>query len=406
MPTVAVLCMRLGVEKTIDFHQYPPVIQRTDIYNNHRTRHTLVLGQSGTGKSTTMERWAIDDILDNEGVIFIDPHGSSVNQILHHIPRHRRNDTILFDASDTQYPIGFNPLQFSNDHAKTASTIVDIFKSEWKDNWGPYPDQFVLAGVMALLDYPRATLLDLRKLLKNKDFRHKVLNHVTRDEVKDYWLDEFEQMSKRDQQERPMSTTNKLWPLILDTRIANILGQPYSSFDLRDVIENRKILLLSFPHGELGLSRSRLLMNFFIAQLYATVMDMKNQTPCYVYLDEFHHIGPFFAELLSGARKFNLGLTFATQFMGQIEDPRLRDALLGTVGTVMAFRTGPEDAETLAAQFHDDSSSLMPFEALARTPEGFHRLTVLPTAAKRYAGGPRRLRNLARDVYSCQRRFM
>lgn len=370
--------------------------QHTTVYNNHRLRHTFLFGASGTGKSHNLIRGAIDDILAGHGVLFIDPHGTSIEELLYYIPPHRRPDVILFDATDYEYPIGYNILDTPIDRPQLTSLVVDTFRNQNKEMWGPYPELFATTGVLALLENKGTTLLDLKKLLTNKKYRNQILENVTDPIVKEFWKEDFNSFSTRDQQERPMSTINKLYPLLVDKRMANILGQKKSSFDLGEVIREKKILLCSFPFTELGEHNTKLLMNFLVSNLYSVAGD----EPFYAYLDEAHLLSPFFKEVLTGIRKKKVAITAATQYLEQLT-PELQQAVLNSIGTLVVFRGSKE----LAPYLGEDPSSLNGYQAIVRTPKDTDKLTMPPITATEYLSAPQRIRTLARHRYARKRRY-
>lgn len=375
--------MRLGRYKIYKQGELP----YEDVYNPNRYQHTYVLGKSGTGKSTAIERWIIDDITNGDGVLFIDPHGQSTETILQHIPPHRVRDTILFDP--LFYPLPFNVLADKTDKDRTTSAVVETLRNQWKDNWGPYPDLFVQLGVMALLEIPDASLLDLQKLLLDEDYRKRIARKVTDPLVKDYWSKTFPKMSKKDQAERPMSTVNKLIPLIADSRTREILGNPRTSFTAREVRDKGQILLAHLNHGHLGIQKASLLTNILLSQFHNA--GLQGARPFHIYIDECHHVGPFLAEMLTGLRKFNVSLTLANQYLDQFT-PEMRSSVLGTVGTVVAFRCRQEDGELLFSEFRQAPKH----QANVRTPDDEYVLVMDQTTAPYYPHSPRKIRNYTR----------
>ena len=191
----------------------------TPIVNERRFTHTHVIGKSGVGKSTALERWAIDDILNGEAIAFFDPHGHSAAEILKHVPPERRRDVIVFDPADRRFPIGFNPLHnIARERIPfVASSLVDSFPSLWASSWGPQLEQFLYNGIAALLEVPDGTLLGLKFLLTAPDYRRRLLAHVRDPLIRDFWASDFERhMPEREQRERTLSTLNKIGALIAD----------------------------------------------------------------------------------------------------------------------------------------------------------------------------------------------
>lgn len=399
--------MQLGLQLTDPYRR-----QEKDqpAYNAVRHTHTWVLGKSGTGKSTALVRWAIDDILSGEGIAFFDPHGDAIAELLQHIPRSRHRDVILFDPSDP-YPIGFNVLGTIPQERRpfVASSVVDCFRSIWEHSWGPQLEQFLYNGTAALLDMPDGTLLGLKFIITSKKYRTRVLSHVLDPLIKDFWETDFEvHMPDREKRERTLSTLNKIGALIADPAIRNIIGQNRMALDLKDIMDTKKILLVSLGQGQLGLLKSRLIGSLILSQLHLTALGRTNRMPFHVYMDEFHHFGgPTLIEMLSGIRKFGITLVCAHQYVSQLS-PELREAMLGTVGTTVAFRLGATDAELLAPEFglgrdDDPLPQLRAHQAYARTDGRTWSLSMPPTGATTYPKAPQAIRNWSREKYGTPR---
>ena len=233
--------MRLGLYEKLSRTQYAHSVP---IYNNVRFSHTWVLGKTGYGKSTALENWAIEDILNGDGVAFFDPHGDSIDSILLHIPPERRDAVVLFDLSDRNYPIGFNVLHgvSETDRPFVASSIVDTFKSIWADSWGPQLEQFLYNGVAALIEVPDGTLVGLKYLLTSARYRKQVLSFVSDRVIRDFWQTDFAiHMPEREQRQRTLSTLNKIGALISDPRVRNVIGQPVPTLKARMTVVSTKI---------------------------------------------------------------------------------------------------------------------------------------------------------------------
>ncbi|GAF67614.1 unnamed protein product, partial [marine sediment metagenome] len=227
----------------------------TPVDNDRRFSHTWVIGKTGVGKSTALIRWAVDDILAGDGIAFFDPHGDAAEEIMRHVPKHRRNDVVYFNPYEMA--IGFNPLDTVPEERKAfvASSIVDTFKSVWgyADIATPTLDQFLFNGARALMDMPDGTLFGLKFLLTSSTYRKRVIAHIKDPTIADFWRTDFEEhMPQREQRQRTLSTLNKIGSLIADPAIRASIAQPKNRLDLKSIIETGKILIVSLPQGQLG----------------------------------------------------------------------------------------------------------------------------------------------------------
>ncbi len=323
-----------------------------------RLQHIYVIGKTGMGKSTMLENMAIQDILNDEGVCFIDPHGSSAERLLKYIPKHRIKDTLYFAPFDSEYPVAFNILEdigFENRHL-VVSGIMGIFKRIWKDTWSSRMEYILQNALLALLEYPNTTLLDVNRMLSNPEFRRDVLANISDPVVKRFWVEEFASYTDRYAQEATPAIQNKVGQFISNPVVRNIVGQSRSSFDLREFMDERKILIVNLAKGKLGELNADLLGSLLTVKLYLEAISRADQSeenlaPFYTYIDEFQSIvNDSFADILSEARKYRLSLTLAHQYIEQLPDT-VRAAVFGNVGTTVSFRVGPKDAEVLESLF-------------------------------------------------------
>lgn len=405
--------MQLGLVRQFDPHRREEFFTPLDISDERRLQHLFVIGRTGTGKSTALKNFILQDIESGAGCVFFDPHGDDTLQLLSLVPPSRRKDVILYDPSDFDFPIGFNPLHNVPPQRRpfVASAIVDCFKAIWGHSWGPQVEMFVYAGVAALLDRPDGTLMGLKFLLTSPKFRARVLAHVQDPAILDFWETDFAtHMPEREQRERTLSTLNKIGALIADPAIRNSIGQSRTKIDFADILDRRMIFIARLPQGELGIEKSSLIGALLLSNFHLNALRRKDRTPFYLYLDEFHHFGnSTVIEMLSGIRKFGVSLTIACQYLDQLS-PALRAGVLGTVGTMLAFRTGALDAETLAPEFElkrDDIAlpALPPFRAYARTD----RTTELRMPPMPDIGRPkvaRKIRDRCRSQHALPRRVI
>jgi hypothetical protein len=334
---------------------------RFGIKSRDRTRHMYVIGKSGVGKSTLLENMAIQDIVRGEGLAVLDPHGSFAEKMLDYIPQERIKDVIYFAPFDTDYPISFNVLEDVGADKRhfVASGLMSTFKKIWVDAWSARMEYILNNILLALLEYPDATLLGVNRMLSDKDFRNKVVAQVTDPGIKAFWNEEFAKYGDRYMQEAGAAIQNKIGQFTANPLIRNIIGQPKSSFDIREAMDNQKILIVNLSKGRIGEQNTALLGSMIITKIYLSAMSRADATPArlaelpnfYFYVDEFQSFAnESFANILSEARKYKLALIIAHQYVAQMEES-VRDAVFGNVGTSISFRVGPLDGELLEKVF-------------------------------------------------------
>jgi hypothetical protein len=392
------------------------------VYNDWRFMHTWVIGKSGVGKSTAMERMALDDIERGEGVAFFDPFGNATQNLLARIPESRWDDVVLFDPSDLLMPVAFNILDGvrEDDEPQVASSVVDAVHSMWQfDVPTSNMDVFFYTTVAALLNVPKSTLLGIHYLINSEKYRKHVVGHVDNAILKDIWETWYEDIPDRDTRQLTMSTVNKMITLIIDPKIANIIGQPKSKLDIGEVLRRNKILVVCVPEGKLGREKSSLLGALVLARINTEARRRKgNEPPFRIYLDEGHRFGrSVLADMLSGIRQFGVSLTIAHQYVRQLT-PELQAALKGTVGTVVSFRIGVDDAREIGSEFRltkndaDDTTfepytaltDLPPYKAFARTPYETWLLDMPQTERRPNPKAPMEIRSRSRKKYGRPRR--
>jgi type IV secretory pathway TraG/TraD family ATPase VirD4 len=340
---------------------YRDIKRAFGIKEKNRRGHMYIIGKTGTGKSTLMENMIVSDIRDGRGVAVIDPAGDLIEELLHFIPKERINDTIYFNPADIEHPIGINPLaKVHRDlHHLVASGIISVFKKTWQEFWGPRLEHILRNAVLALLDYPDSTLLDLPPMLTDKDFRQKVVTKIKNPEVRRFWVNEFAKYSAYLKSEATAPILNKVGQYLSTPILRNIFGQSERAFTFGEVINQRKILLVNLAKGKVGEDNCSMLGAMIITQLqlaavHRTTITEANRIPFYLYVDEIHSFATSsFADILSEARKFGLCLTISHQYLGQLCDS-IRTAIFGNVGTLISFRVGNEDAKQLAEEFTPD----------------------------------------------------
>jgi hypothetical protein len=402
--------MQLGLVRQFDPHLREEFFTPFELSDERRLQHLFVIGRTGTGKSTALKNFILQDIAAGAGCAFFDPHGDDTEQLLSLVPPSRQPDVILYDPSDFDFPIGFNPLRDVPPLKRpfVASAIVDCFRAIWGHSWGPQVEMFVYAGVAALLDRADGSLMGLKFLLTSPRYRARVLADVQDPAIRDFWLTDFAtHMPEREQRERTLSTLNKIGALIADPVIRNSIGQSRNAIDFADILTRKKIFIARLPQGELGIEKSALIGALLLSNFHLNALRRKDRAPFHLYLDEFHHFGnSTVMEMLSGIRKFGVSLTVACQYLDQLS-PALRAAILGTVGTVLAFRTGTIDAQTFSAEFElkrDDAalSALPPYRAYVRSDQTIE-LRMLPMAEFKKTNMDTRIRNRCRSQYAVPR---
>ncbi|MDB5189025.1 MAG: hypothetical protein JWM92_623, partial [Candidatus Nomurabacteria bacterium] len=334
---------------------------RFGIKSRDRTRHMYVIGKSGVGKSTLLENMAIQDISRGEGLAVLDPHGSFAEKMLDYIPMERIKDVIYFAPFDTENPISFNVLEDVGADKRhfVASGLMSTFKKIWVDAWSARMEYILNNILLALLESPDATLLGVNRMLSDKAFRDKTVAGVTDPGVKAFWTEEFAKYGDRYMQEAGAAIQNKIGQFTASPLIRNLIGQPKSSFDIRQAMDNQKILIVNLSKGRIGEQNTSLLGSMIITKIYLAAMSRADASPArlaelpnfYFYVDEFQSFAnESFANILSEARKYKLALVIAHQYVAQMEEP-VRDAVFGNVGTSISFRVGPLDGELMEKVF-------------------------------------------------------
>ncbi|MCB1418704.1 MAG: type IV secretory system conjugative DNA transfer family protein [Notoacmeibacter sp.] len=350
-----------------------------ELPDHDRFQHRYVLGKTGTGKSTLLGAMMLDDIARGDGLFYVDPHGEDADRLLERIPPARRADTILFDPSDDE---NVCPINLLADVAPdwrpfVASSLVDTFKSIWGYDMlaTPVMDQYLYNSVAALLEAPDATLMDIRFMLTSQNFRDRTIDHVCDPAIRAFWQNDFASLNERDRRETARSTLNKIGALLADPRMRGVIAYPKSMIRIEDILEQQKILIARLPQGRLGLQKTQMLGSLLLARFHMAVLARQGRKPFHIYLDECHHFAPgTLTEMLSGIRKFGVSLTLCHQYISQLM-PRLREAILGTVGTKIVFRVGLADAEALRHEFPVNPvwhavSETPPYQAQISLPSG------------------------------------
>jgi len=326
-----------------------------------RQRHMYVVGKTGMGKSTLLENMAAQDIQNGEGIAFIDPHGSAAETLLEYVPEHRVKDVVYFAPFDINNPVSFNVMEDVGPDKRhlVVSGLMSTFKKIWVDAWSARMEYILTNALLVLIEYPDTTLLSVNRLFIDKNYRKQVVDHCQDPAVKSFWTEEFASYTDRFAAEALPAIQNKIGQFTGNPLIRNIIGQPKSSFDIREIMDNKKILIMNLSKGLIGETNANLLGSMLTTRIYLAAMSRANlpveqmrQMPnFYFYVDEFQSFAnATFANILSEARKYHLNLIIAHQYIAQMEE-EVRDAVFGNVGTTVSFRVGPFDGEVLETVF-------------------------------------------------------
>lgn len=329
-----------------------------------RGRHMYIIGQTGTGKSGLLELLTLSDIYHDQGFAVVDPHGDYANNIMQFIPEKRVKDVVYFNPADRDFPIGFNPMEVSDPNMKghTSSELVGVLKRMF-ESWGPRLEYILRYTILALLDTPNSTMLDITRMLTDKSFRNKVIENITDPVVRQFWTIEFASWNDKFAAEAVAPVLNKVGAFVANPMIRNIIGQPKSSFDVRKLMDEGKILIVNLSRGLMGEDNAAIMGALIVTKIQLAAMSRANialvsdRKPFYLYVDEFQNFATdSFAVILSEARKYGLNLTVANQYVSQMP-PEVRDAVFGNVGSMVSFRVGADDAGLLTKYFEPQFES-------------------------------------------------
>jgi len=329
---------------------------------NDRRRHMYIIGKTGAGKSYFLQNMALQDIINGEGLAFLDPHGDSAQWLLDRIPPHRVEDVIYFNPSDIARPIGYNILEHRNEQEKHMNVnaflgLMDkMFDPHQQGITGPRFQQAVRNAMLTAMEFEGMSLLEVVKIITDQQYADKLIPKLKDPVVRNYWTKQIAKTADFHKSEIlgyvvskfEMFTTNKL------TR--NIFGQAKSGFDFRKIMDQGKILIVNLSKGDVGAENSQFLGLTLVPKMLAAAMSRadvpeEQRRDFYLYVDEFQNFStPDFAQILSEARKYRLNLVVANQYIAQM-DEKIRDAVFGNVGTMVSFKVGPNDAQFLESQF-------------------------------------------------------
>ncbi len=355
---------------------------------NDRRRHMYAVGQTGTGKSTFLENLALQDMLNGDGFAFVDPHGDSVEKLLALVPKERTEDIVYFCPAEMDYPLGLNIFEYDNPEQKdfliqeAINMLTKLYDPQQQGIVGPRFEHMFRNAAQALMADPAgSTFIDIPKMFIDPDFVKQKLQFVTDQTVLDFWQKEFPSSQRSNDSGEVVSwIVSKFGAFLSNTMMRNIIGQTKSAFNLREIMDNKKILLVNLSKGRTGDLNSRLLGMIFVMRFQAAAMSRASipeddRKDFCLYVDEFQNFSTdSFATIMSEARKYRLNLIVANQFTTQLSD-EIREAVFGNMGSIVAFRIGQNDTEALTKYFQPmfDASDLLRvpnYNAVVRTMIG------------------------------------
>lgn len=350
-----------------------------------RQRHIYVVGQTGTGKSTFLENLALQDMLSGSGFAFVDPHGDVVDKLLAMVPKERTEDVIYFSPAETDYPMGLNLFEYTTPDQKdfliqeALNMLYKLYDPQHQGIMGPrYEHLFRNAALTIMADPEGGTFVDIPKLFRDQQFVKQKLQYVKDQNVLEFWQKEMPASQRSNEFGEVVSWfVSKFGAFLSNEMMRNIIGQTKSAFDLRDIMDNKKILLVNLSKGRTGELNSKLLGMIFVMKFQAAAMSRSNipendRVDFSLYVDEFQNFSTdSFATIMSEARKYHLNLIVANQFTTQLT-PEIRDAVFGNMGTIVSFRVGQNDIESLGKYFQpvfdaDDILRVPNFNTIVRT---------------------------------------
>ena len=328
------------------------------IKRDDRRRHMHIIGKTGMGKTSLILNMAVSDIRNGSGFALVDPHGDLADALLDYIPENRIKDVVYFNPQDLDYPIAFNVLGDvpENQRHIVSDGLVGVFKKIWADSWGPRLEYILRNAILTLLENENSTLLDIMRILVDKNFRANIVYKMQDPVLKQFWLNEYDGYTDKLLVEAISPIQNKVGQFTSSPLIRNIIGQAKSSINLREIMDQKKILIMNLSKGAVGEGGAQLLGAMMITKMQLAAMSRvdipeKDRQDFYAYIDEFQNFSTdSFAEILSEARKYRLSLILAHQYVEQLSEV-VRGAVFGNVGTTIVFRIGAADAEFMEREF-------------------------------------------------------
>ncbi len=327
-----------------------------------RQRHMYIIGRTGTGKSQFLLTLALQDVLAGKGLAFIDPHGDAAEELLNLIPPNRAQDVIYWDPADTDRPFGMNMLEYASEDQKyfVVESIIGMLYKLYDPNHtgiiGPRLEHAARNVLLTVMSLPGGTLIEVVRTLQDPNYVKEILPYVTDPMVRRYWTDQIAQTTEFHKSETLDYFVSKFGKFVSVMMLRNIIGQSKPSFNIRQIMDQGKILIVNLSKGKMGEDNSNFLGLILVPRILAAAMSRADMPEAqrkdfYLYVDEFQNFATdSFASILSEARKYRLNLIMANQFIGQI-DENIKNAIFGNIGTVMAYRVGVTDANFLQHEF-------------------------------------------------------
>lgn len=389
----------------IGVNEYRGIKKEIRLSDNDRRRHTYIIGQTGVGKSGFLENLAYQDMHDGKGFAFIDPHGDSAEKLLANVPKERVEDIIYFNPGDLDNPIGLNLFEWETEDQKdflvqeSINMLYSLYDPGHTGIVGPRLEHIFRNCALLLMSDPAGgTFIDIPKLLVDDAFMKSKLKYVTDRNVLDFWTKEYPASQRSNESGEVTSwVVSKFGPFLSNTMMRNIMGQTKSGFNIRDIMDNNKILLVNLSKGKMGELNSKLIGMIFVMKFQAAAMgraDMSEEERkdfC-LFVDEFQNFATeSFESILSEARKYRLNLVLGNQFMTQLTD-KIREAIIGNVGTVISGRIGVTDAELMVKKYQpvfdaEDLTKLPNYQAITSVmingvPSAPFSMSLLPPMAQ------------------------
>ncbi len=330
---------------------------------NDRRRHMYIVGKTGSGKTTFLQRMILQDIYNGHGLAFLDPHGDAAEYVLDRIPPERAEDVVYFNPADTERPMGFNIMEYKDENEKYRITehflglLNKMFDPHNQGITGPRFQQAVRNAMLTAMAKPGSSLVEVVRLITDENYVKEFLPLVKDDVVKRYWTDQVANTQDFHKSEILGHVTSKFEKFVTNKQMRNIIGQAKSGFDVRDIMDNGKILIVNLSKGLVGEENSQFLGLLLVPKILGAAMqradmDEEKRRDFFLYVDEFQNFATEdFAQILSEARKYRLSLTVANQYIAQIEE-KVRDAVFGNVGTIISFKVGVNDASYLQNEYN------------------------------------------------------
>ena len=347
----------------LGYNEYRGAKTNIRLTDGDRRRHLYTIGQTGAGKSTFLQELAKQDVKNGKGICFIDPHGDAIEDILTAVPKERAEDVVFFDPSDMERPFGLNMLEFDRPEEKTfvVNEMINIFDKlyDLKATGGPMFEQYMRNAMLLIMEDPEtgSTLMEIPKVLADEDFRRMKLSKCKNPVIKDFWENEAEKAGGEAALANMVPyITSKLTSFLSNDMMRPIISQQKSTLDFRAAMDEGKIVFVNLSKGRIGELNSYLLGMVIVGKILMSALSRvdiaeDDRRDFYLYIDEFQNVTTdSIAQILSEARKYHLNLIIAHQFIGQLSE-EISKAVFGNVGSIAAFRVGPEDAEFLEKQF-------------------------------------------------------